>query len=116
LRTRLDKKSTSLGVTVGTKIARSVRSNQNIATVPATCHPLAACVREIRYVTHNGAGPHASFNPSWSPDGQRIAFTQALFRTGKPPMGDIWTIRPDGRDQSKVSRSPRFDFRPDWGR
>jgi hypothetical protein len=91
-------------------------SNQNIATVPATCHPLAACVREIRYVTHNGAGPHASFNPSWSPDGQRIAFTQALFRTGKPPMGDIWTIRPDGRDQSKVSRSPRFDFRPDWGR
>ena len=32
-------------------------SQQDIATVPATCHPLAACIREIRYVTHNGAGP-----------------------------------------------------------
>ena len=91
-------------------------SEQDIATVPATCHPLAACVREIRYVTHNGAGPHTSFNPSWSPDGQRIAFTQALFRDGKPPVGDIWTMRPNGRDRGKVSRSPRFDFRPDWGR
>jgi hypothetical protein len=62
---------------------------------------LAACVREIRYVTHNGAGPHASFNPSWSPDGQRIAFTQALFRTGKPPMGDIWTIRPTAATRAR---------------
>lgn len=50
-------------------------SQQEIATVPATCHPLAACVREIRYVTHNGAGP-----------------------------------------RQQVSRSPRFEFRPDWGR
>jgi hypothetical protein len=91
-------------------------SEQDIATVPATCHPLAACIGEIRYVTHNGAGPHTSFNPSWSPDGQRIAFTQALFRDGKPPVGDIWTVRPNGHDQRKVSRSPRFDFRPDWGR
>jgi hypothetical protein len=91
-------------------------SEQDIATVPATCHPLAACVREIRYVTHNGAGPQTSFNPSWSPDGQRIAFTQALFIDGKPPAGDIWTIRPSGHDRREVSSSPRFDFRPDWGR
>ena len=60
--------------------------------------------------------PRTSFNPSWSPDGQRIAFTQALFLNGKPPVGDIWTMRPNGRDRGKVSRSPRFDFRPDWGR
>jgi hypothetical protein len=89
---------------------------QDIATVPATCHPLAACVRKIRYVTHNGAGPQTSFNPSWSPDGQRIAFTQALFASGKPPAGEIWTIGPDGHGRQQVSRSPRFDFRPDWGR
>jgi WD40-like Beta Propeller Repeat len=91
-------------------------SEQDIATVPATCHPLAACVRDIRYVTHNGAGPQTSFNPSWSPEGQQIAFTQALFLDGKPPVGDIWTIRPNGHDRRQVSRSPRFDFRPDWGR
>ena len=98
-------KSISLGVTVGRPGTWWVfetfgsspppkGSEQDIATVPATCHPLAACIREIRYVTHNGAGPHTSFNPSWSPDGQRIAFTQALFRDGKPPVGDIWTVRP----------------------
>jgi Tol biopolymer transport system component len=91
-------------------------SEQDIATVPAACHPLAACTREIRYVTHNGAGPGTSFNPSWSPNGKRIAFTKALFLTGKPPAGDIWTIRPDGRGQHRVSHSTRFEFRPAWGR
>ena len=38
-------------------------SQQDIATVPATCHPLAACIREIRYVTHNGAGPGHQLQP-----------------------------------------------------
>jgi TolB protein len=91
-------------------------SQQDIATVPATCHPLAACIREIRYVTHNGSGPRTSFNPSWSPGGKRIAFTDALFPAGKPAIGDIWTIRPDGRGRQQVSHSTRFEFRPDWGR
>ena len=91
-------------------------SQQDIATVPATCRPLAACTREIRYVTHNGAGPRTSFNPSWSLDGRRIAFTDALFAPGKPAIGDIWTVRPDGRGRQQVSHSARFEFRPDWGR
>ena len=38
-------------------------SEQDIATVPAACHPLAACIREIRYVTHNGAGPRDQLQP-----------------------------------------------------
>jgi Tol biopolymer transport system component len=91
-------------------------SEQDIATIPATCHPLAVCIGEIRYVTRNGAGPGESFNPSWSPGGSRIAFTSALFLPGKPPAGDIWTIRPDGRGRQQVSRSARFEFRPAWGR
>jgi TolB protein len=91
-------------------------AQQDIAAVPATCHPLAACTREIRYVTHNDAGPRTSFNPSWSPTGRRIAFTDALFVPGKPAIGDIWTVRPDGRGRQQVSRSTRFEFRPDWGR
>jgi Tol biopolymer transport system component len=87
----------------------------NIATVPATCHPLAACLRDIRYVTHNVPGPHTTFNPAWSPDGQQIAFTNAIFSHGKPPIADIWTMRPNGHDRQPVSLSPRFEFRPDWG-
>jgi Tol biopolymer transport system component len=90
-------------------------SQQDIATVPATCRPLAACTGEIRYVTHNGSGPRTSFNPSWSPDGKRIAFTDALFPQDGPAIGDIWTVRPDGSGRQQVSRSPRFEFRPDWG-
>ena len=82
---------------------------EDIATVPATCHPLAACIREIRYVTHNGSGPRTSFNPSWSPGGKRIAFTDALFPAGKPAIGDIWTVRPDGRGRQQVSHSTRFE-------
>src|SRR5262249_3955091 len=90
-------------------------AEQDIATVPATCHPLAACIRDIRYVTHNGAGPPSSFNPSWSPDGKQIALTGPLFPPSAPPIGDIWTIRPNGHARQRVSHSPRFEFRPDWG-
>ena len=90
-------------------------SQQDIATVPATCRPLAACTGEIRYVTHNGSGPRTSFNPSWSPDGRRIAFTDALFPQDGPAIGDVWTVRPDGSGRQQVSLSPRFEFRPDWG-
>jgi Tol biopolymer transport system component len=85
---------------------------QDIATVPATCFPLSDCASKIRYATHNGAGPKASFNPSWSPDGGRIAFT--VFNPDGP-VGNIWTMKPDGSDRSRVSPSARFEFRPDWG-
>jgi Tol biopolymer transport system component len=90
-------------------------AEQDIATVPASCPSLAACARQIRYVTHNGAGPQDSFNPSWSPDGRRIAFTEAQFPANKPAIGDIWTICPDGHGRLQVSFSSRFEFRPDWG-
>lgn len=87
----------------------------NVATVPASCASLAACTRQIRYVTHNGAGPQESFNPSWSPDGSRIAYTEAQFPADGPAIGDIWTISPDGHGRQQVSHSARFEFRPDWG-
>ena len=50
--------------------------------------------------------PRTSFNPSWSPGGKRIAFTDVLFPAGKPRFGDIWTVRPDGRGRQQVSHSP----------
>ena len=67
-------------------------------------------------MTNNGPGPKLSFNPSWSPDGERIAFTDYLPPVGSgPPVVDIWTARPNGNDRQRVSRSPRFEYRPDWG-
>jgi Tol biopolymer transport system component len=78
---------------------------QDIATVPANCSSLAARTEQIRYVTHNGAGPHTSFNPSWSPGGSRIAYTEAQFPADKPAVGDIWTISPDSQGRYQVSRS-----------
>ena len=92
-------------------------SQQDIATVPATCFPLADCTSKIRYVTNNGAGPATSFNPAWSPNGRRIAFTNVLPPPGpdSPPIADIWTVQSNGKDRQRVSHSPRFEFRPDWG-
>ena len=92
-------------------------SQQDIATVPATCFPLADCTSRIRYVTTNGAGGATSNNPSWSPNGTRIAFTNILPPPGpdSPPIADIWTVQPNGKDRQRVSHSPRFEFRPDWG-
>lgn len=90
--------------------------SQDVVTVPATCDPVSECRRKLRYVTENGAGPVASFNPSWAPNGRRIAY--ARFKEGDrqtPPVGDIWTVRPNGSHRRPVSKSPRFEFRPDWG-
>jgi Tol biopolymer transport system component len=89
--------------------------NQNIATVPAGCPSPAKCAKRIRYVTEHGNGPAESFNPTWSPNGKRIAFTRFRTRRERPPVGDIYTIRPNGKRLRPVSTSRRFEFRPDWG-
>lgn len=88
----------------------------NIATVPATCTSLEDCTSKIVLVTAHAPGTAASFNPSWSPDGRRIAYVE--FVAGdetNSPSADIWTVRPDGSGRRQVSKSLRFDFRPNWG-
>jgi Tol biopolymer transport system component len=91
--------------------------NQNIATVPSTCASVSDCRNQIKYVTDYGAGRAAGFNPTWSPNGRRIAYT--LFKSDDDDhpccVGDIWTIRPNGSHRKPVSQSPSFEFRPDWG-
>ena len=87
--------------------------SQNVATVPSTCAPVSKCRKQIRYVTHHRDGKVWSFNPSWSPNGRRIAYTR--FVRHPCCAGDIWTSRPDGSHRRAVSKSPLFEYRPDWG-
>ena len=88
--------------------------SSNVATVPATCKPVSECRKRIDYVTHHRGGEVWSFNPSWSPNGHRIAYVR--FKPGRQTaVGDIWTTRPDGSRRRAVSKSPLFEYRPDWG-
>jgi hypothetical protein len=86
----------------------------NIATVPASCAPLSESRKRIRYITDIEHGPRESFNPSWSPNGKRIASTK--FKGGERCcVGDIYTMRADWSHRRPVSTSPRFEYRPDRG-
>jgi Tol biopolymer transport system component len=89
---------------------------QNIATVPATCTSVADCTSKIRYVTHLDPGDEANFNPTWSPNGKRIAYVDFIFiQSDNSITGDIVTARADGSHVRPVSvPSPLFDYRPDW--
>ena len=66
------------------------------------------------WLTDNAATGRRNANPHWSPDGRNIVFTD---RAGIDTEDvEIWTMRYGGADRRQISTSPRFDYRPDWGR
>ncbi|HDR3890873.1 TPA: PD40 domain-containing protein, partial [Bacillus cereus] len=48
-------------------------------------------------------------DPSWSPDGQKIAFTS--FRDGNP---EIYVMNTDGSNQTRITNSPGNNIDPSW--
>jgi len=103
--------------TYGHDETRPKGKTQNIATVPTTCAAVSDCREHIQYLTHLKHPPGARFNPSWSPNGKRIAYVKFRGGTKNHPccVGDIFTMRADGSHRKPVSTSPLFEYRPDWG-
>jgi Tol biopolymer transport system component len=50
-----------------------------------------------------------AFNPSWSPDGRRIAF-----QSPRTDGGDIYVMNADGSGKRSLTRNPSFDASPLW--
>lgn len=49
-------------------------------------------------------------SPAWSPNGRRIAFVSIA----PPENADIFTMKVDGTDVRRLTRSRAFDSAPDW--
>jgi Tol biopolymer transport system component len=54
-----------------------------------------------------------AIQPSWSPGGQRIAFWSVLHESGQR---DIWTVRPDGSELTRITEDSPLDYCPVWSR
>ena len=94
-------------------------------TAPTTCSPCGPRtaariawsrgvkgVYEIWVMNADGSGKtQLTFDgvrsrvPTWSPDGERIAFGRS---------GDLWVMDADGSDQQQLTSGPNLDFGPRW--
>ncbi len=70
----------------------------------------SSCSRdgEARKLTHL---PGGAAEPTWSPDGSRIAFAGAV---SEGDDTDIFVMEPDGSGVRLLARTNRLDRRPDW--
>ena len=62
--------------------------------------------RRLAQLTRNTA---SDFQPAWSPDGKRIAFT-----TDRDGDEEVYTMAADGGKPTNRTRRPAGDFDPDW--
>jgi Tol biopolymer transport system component len=68
---------------------------------------------EEQVISLSGEGAYSDIAPSWSPDGQSLAFGRKLPRT--PTGRQIWVMDGDGRNPRRVTDNATLQFsRPLW--
>jgi TolB protein len=87
------------------------RSNEDVGNFTKsqlyTIHPDGSGLAQL---THVGGGTKL-LSASFSPDGTRIVF--AMAPRGRLP--ELYTMASDGSDVQQVTRTPKWESRPDWG-
>jgi Tol biopolymer transport system component/photosystem II stability/assembly factor-like uncharacterized protein len=63
----------------------------------------------LNNLINDSASPHGDFEPVWSPDGKKIAFT-----TNRDGNNEIYVMNSDGSSAFDLSSDPASDFEPDW--
>ena len=83
----------------------------DLAVVPASCAPLAACTAATRLLTSNTPG-YPDFGPALTVDGRGIVFLE--FRD--PQLPDLWVINTDGSHRRCLTNNPEVEISPASGR
>ena len=58
--------------------------------------------------------PHDEWEPSWSPDGERIAFTSSEARNIVRGQRQIYVMDADGKKQRRLSNNRFSEWEPSW--
>jgi TolB protein len=73
----------------------------------------------LRVLTHATGGTEQDYQPSWSPDGNWIAFTREPNAQRTPGIhgdNDLYIMRADGTDVRRIAAPPRGGYGVDWGK
>ena len=69
----------------------------------------------VRQITFNEAPFAFDGDPKWSPDGRKLAFTSERDANEETPFQvEIYTMRANGDDQTRLTFDELSDFLPDW--